>query len=375
VVKDKDEGQLTTDTYEQRTKDHGPRTTDQGLRTEDQLQLFARGQPLQDAIVQGRVINLKEVHLLRRGGARRPVGLTAMPLSDASGALSGAVGVLTDITELRALQHERYRLTPLAVIGEMSARLAHEIKNPLSSMMSGLELLKRRTHYGEREGQYFDRLIAELQRLDTTVREMLAYSREPPPVLSPVDPAEPLQCALDTLMPQLEAALISVNRDVQWGLPATLMDANQMEQVFLNLIVNAIQAMPDGGTLTATVSLVPGPSSSVLGPLSLAQDQGSGIRDQGSGIRDQGSGNESLTPDPCSLTPVIEYTISDTGVGVPPEVIDKIFDPFFSTKTHGTGLGLASAQRTVEAHQGQISLESRPGPGATFIIRLPHRRE
>jgi len=298
------------------------------------IELFIGRNLFDDALVQGRVMRQEEAQVFIRGGGKKYVSLTVTPLCDEQGALAGAVGIFTDITELRALEHERYRLTPLALIGEMSARLAHEIKNPLASMMSGLELLKRRAQVGEREAQYFERLIAELQRLDTTVREMLAYSRTTPPALASVDPADPLERALETLMPQLDARRVQVLRDYQLGLSPLLMDANQMEQVFLNLIINAIHAMPDGGTLAASLRTV------------------------------------SAYSETEAEATLIEYTISDTGGGISPDVIDKIFDPFFSTKTHGTGLGLASVQKIIETHQGQISVESEPGQGATFTIRL-----
>lgn len=301
--------------------------------------LFTRTNPFSDAMIQGRVINWDELQIVTKGGNKKHVSVTVSPLADERGALSGAIGIFTDMSEIRALEHERYRLTPLALIGEMSARLAHEIKNPLASMMSGLELLKRRLQYGEREARYFDRLIAELQRLDTTVREMLAYSRTTPPTLTAVDPVEPLERALDTLTPQLEASLIQVQRDYQPGTTPTMMDPNQMEQVFLNLIINAIHAMPDGGTLAASLRTVS------------ASDNGDTISGEAPGT-------------------FIEYSIRDTGVGIGPDILDKIFDPFFSTKTHGTGLGLASVQKIIEAHHGQISVESQPSRGTTFTIRL-----
>lgn len=300
----------------------------------DGLALFAHGNPFAEVLTHAQVVSRQETQVLIRGGAKKYVSMTITPLTDEPGTVVGAVGLFTDITEIRALEHERYRLTPLALIGEMSARLAHEIKNPLASMMSGLELLKRRLHYGEREGHYFERLIAELQRLDTTVREMLAFSRTTPPRLTQVDPADPLERALDTLMPQLEAGRIAVRRDYQPQLEPTLLDANQMEQVFLNLIINAVQAMPDGGMLHVSVQA------------------------------------RSAQGEDDTETAIIEYVVRDTGVGIPADVIDKIFDPFFSTKTHGTGLGLASVQKIIEVHQGQISVQSQPGEGATFTIRL-----
>jgi signal transduction histidine kinase len=152
-------------------------------------------------------------------------------------------------------------------------------------------------------------------------------------------------------MPQLDGARVSVKRDYQLGLEPAGLDANQMEQVFLNLINNAVQAMPDGGTLHC------------------------GLRIADLGLRIEGT--ESETPEAAFRIPhsAIEYTLSDTGVGIPPDVIDKIFDPFFSTKTHGTGLGLASVKKIIEAHQGTISVDAEAGAGATFTIRLPTATE
>lgn len=309
------------------------------------LSLFLRSDPFEEALAECKTVTRKEAQIHTKSGGRKYVSLTVTPLTDERGTLMGAVGVFTDVTAIRALEHERYRLTPLALIGEMSARLAHEIKNPLASMMSGLELLQRRLQYGEREARYFERLIAELRRLDTTVREMLAYSRTAPPTLAPTDPVEPVEHALETLMPQLEAAHIAVRRDFQLPLEPVLIDANQMEQVFLNLILNAIQAMPDGGTLRVSAREKPPAEDEVTPP----------------------------APSDASLV-TLEYVVSDTGVGIPPDIIGKIFDPFFSTKTHGTGLGLASVKKIIQAHQGTIDVQSQPGEGATFIIRLNAQR-
>ncbi|GEM_PF-1282685 len=306
------------------------------------LSLFLQSHPFEEALAARQTVTLKEAPIRTRSGGRKYVSLTVTPLTDDQGTLMGAVGVFTDVTTIRALEHERYRLTPLALIGEMSARLAHEIKNPLASMMSGLELLQRRLQYGEREARYFERLIAELRRLDTTVREMLAYSRTAPPTLAPTDPVEPVEHAVEMLMPQLEAARVSVQRDFHLPLEPVLIDANQMEQVFLNLILNAIQAMPDGGTLRVSV-------------------------------RERPPAEGEATPEAPSDV-ILEYAVNDTGVGIPPDIIGKIFDPFFSTKTHGTGLGLASVKKIVHAHQGTIDVQSQPGEGATFTIRLPARR-
>lgn len=336
------------------TDEHGPRMhTDERVSEPlslEPLPLFVHGHPLREAMNQGRVIHIPETQVLTSSGARKYVSLLAMPTSDEQGALAGSVAVVTDLSDRQALKHELELLSSWASIGQRSAHLVHQIKSPLATLMSGLELLKRRTQYGEREGEYFDRLMAELKRLDATAREILQLGAEPELRLELRDAAEPLERALEAFHAQMEAAHIGLELDLQLQGQTVLIDASQVEQAFRHLILNAIEAMPEGGTLTAKLSLVSGPSS----PDAESKHAGEEAETQ---VERQGM--------------MVEYTISDTGPGIPPSLLDRIFDPFFTTKPHGTGLGLAAVKNIVHAHQGQISVHSIPGQGTTVTVRLP----
>jgi PAS domain S-box-containing protein len=297
--------------------------------------------PFVATLQSGQEAGYGELALLQRDGGRKLVAAKIVPLKDENGATVGALGLFNDLTSMRALEQERHRLAPLALIGEMAARLAHEIKNPLASMMSGLELLQRRLSYGEQEGRYFQRVLSEMKRLDMTIREMLAFSRPAPLQFAPVGSCDPLERALEALEPQMEASHVRVIRSYAPDLQPVVMDENQMEQVFLNLLLNAMQAMPEGGTLRVSVRQVTRPD--------LEHELG-------------------------AAPAFVEYIIQDSGVGIPESAISKIFDPFFSTKTHGTGLGLATVKKVIDGHQGHIRVQSQPGSGTMFTIYLPSSR-
>jgi PAS domain S-box-containing protein len=307
-----------------------------GLVGEEFVAFLGNMNPFATVLATGQEESYDELAMLARDGGRKLVAAKIVPLKDVDGTTTGALGLFSELTEVRAIAKEE-GLAPLGLIAEMAARLAHEIKNPLASMMSGLELLQRRLSYGGQEGRYFERLIAELKRLDMTLREMLAFSRPAPLSFAPVDPSEPMERALQSVEPQIQVNHIRVIRSYAPDLPQVVMDEHQIEQVFLNLMLNGIQAMPESGTLRVSVRQVKSPD--------LHQKFG-------------------------AEGPFLEYVIQDSGAGIPQALLPKIFDPFFSTKTHGTGLGLATVKKIIDGHQGFIGVKSQPGSGTTFTMHL-----
>ncbi|MEW6366854.1 MAG: ATP-binding protein [Acidobacteriota bacterium] len=229
-------------------------------------------------------------------------------------------------------EEEIRRAENLASLGKMAAGIAHQINNPLAGMQNCVRtLLKGLKDEGQRV-QYLTMLQDGLGRIGRTVGQLLNFAREAKPQLAQTNVAALLRRVLTLLDHELTPRRISYSLAADPRLPDAFIDPHQMEQVFLNVLRNAMEAMPDGGSLTVSV----GPHE-----------------------RDSG--------------PVVQVQVSDTGVGIRPEHQARIFDPFFTTKEvgKGTGLGLSVGYGFVRAHGGTIDVRSEVGKGSTFIITLP----
>lgn len=213
----------------------------------------------------------------------------------------------------------------LATVGELAAGLVHELRNPLAGIAGALHVLAGRLASGDDSHALLADVQVQIARMNGTLTNLLHHARPPQPQRIEVE----INAVLDQSLQFLPRGGIEVVRRFGSRLPPVQVDPTLLHQAFLNILVNARQAMPRGGRLT----LETGP----------ANGQGRGV----------------------------EITISDTGTGIAPEHLDRIFQPFFTTKSQGTGLGLAIAARVVEQHGGRIAVESRAGAGATFRVVLP----
>jgi signal transduction histidine kinase len=216
----------------------------------------------------------------------------------------------------------------LAAIGEMAANLVHELKNPLITIGGFAGRLLKGLPNKSREHNYADTIVKEVSRLEKMLSDILAFSRKPTICYSACDLREILQDCFNTCNTTLEDQGINLSahiENVHWPL---LGDAHQLKQVFLNLILNACEVMPDGGRINVYVNMAAQENRSVM------------------------------------------VRITDTGGGIPPEMLSQIFNPFFTTKRHGTGLGLAIVSRILLNHNGRINAANE-GSGAVFTVTLP----
>ena len=225
--------------------------------------------------------------------------------------------------ELRAQGEALLRSERLAAIGRIAAQITHEIRNPLSSISLNAEELGERAPDAR---ELCDAIVREVDRLTGITEDYLRFARLPKPQLQRADVNDTVRDLLDFVRPELEAGGVRVTASLSPGLPRVLADVAQLRQLLLNLLRNAREAMPSGGSLhVATRS-----------------DEG-----------------------------LVSLEIHDTGQGISPERMERIFDPFFTTKARGTGLGLAMAQEIAQEHGGQLLCESVVGEGAVFTLRLP----
>ena len=232
----------------------------------------------------------------------------------------------------------------LAALGEMAAGLAHEIRNPLGAIKGAAQYLDPAA-LREGDAEILQIIVEEVNRLDGVVAQFLDYSRPMGPgateKLTPTD----LNEVLSRTVKLIEGSLppnVRLELSLEPEVPRILADAEQLKQVFINLVLNAVQAMPDGGRLAVR-------TRRPRQPLEL-------------GLSDSS---------PRYAADQVEVRFADTGAGIPEEAKDRIFIPFYTTKSKGTGLGLAISQRIVKAHGGSIEVQSRLGEGSEFILRFP----
>jgi signal transduction histidine kinase len=229
----------------------------------------------------------------------------------------------------------------LAAIGEMSAGLAHEIRNPLAAIKGAAQYLDPKK-LAEEDREFLEILIEEVNRLNGVVTQFLDYSRPLKPSMAATSVNEVLERTFKLLETQTPPNVAVAIELAEW-LPRVQADAEQLKQVFLNLALNAFQAMPGGGRLHVSTRV--------------ARDELAFWR-EGSRRQD-----------------VVEIRFRDSGPGVPEEARESIFVPFYTTKEKGTGLGLAICQRIVKAHQGSIVVRAPGEGGAEFMVSLPGLRE
>jgi signal transduction histidine kinase len=257
----------------------------------------------------------------------------------------------------------------LAMAGQLATGLAHEIRNPLAAIKTMIFALREDLPPDDPRRVDFDVMSGELDQVDRSIQRLLHFARPPNPVFAPVRLDRPLThaAALLASKAQSQGVQVEVSADPDIVIRA---DQRQLEQVFVNLILNALQAMPEGGMIRIKTEV---------------RDQGSeeaGVRGQGSGVgenksRDKKGGEREVatTPDPRSLEVGdgrwAEVEVSDTGYGIPEELLERIFEPFVTGRERGTGLGLSIVRKVVEQHGGRIAARNRPEGGAAFTILFP----
>lgn len=253
----------------------------------------------------------------------------------------------TMVERLSETQRQLALADKLASVGRLAAGIAHEINNPLTGVLSYASLLRKRFDADREAADDLDVIVRETVRCRGIIKGLLDFSRPAQPLRKPTDLNEVARRAVAVVMSQLSLRHVSLSLDLAEDLPEAHADANQIQQVVVNLLLNAADAIgEEGGTIavaTRTVTLPAGPEP------------------------DQATGVPSGDP-----RPAVELAVSDNGCGIPPEDIPHLFEPFFSTKgNRGTGLGLAVTWGLVEAHGGHIDVQSEPGRGTRLAVRLP----
>lgn len=282
-------------------------------------------------IIEGRMPDIWESPMLTKNGTMRTVRWRHGAIRDNAGQTTGVIAVGQDVTEQRRLEEQVLQAERLAAVGRMAAQVAHEIRNPLSSIGLNIELLadeirERGWDDSDEAKELVQVALSEIERLNDVIRDYLMFARMPIKQLRPESINTLVAELVKLVRPEAKRARVRLVSKLDQGLPAVKIDRSLVAQALLNCVRNAIEAMPDGGTLTITTRLA--------------------------GSR-------------------VEVSIKDTGSGIPSEHLTKVFDPFYSTKDKGTGLGLPYVRQIITEHGGHVVLQSAPNVGTTVIIQLP----
>ncbi len=269
-----------------------------------------------------------------RDGKTSQLEISHSPLESAEGQSLGGLIVIEDRTDIRSMEEAVKRADKLAVVGKLAAGIAHELRNPLASISGSIQLLFKELKLNDVDRQLMDIVMRETERVNGLVTDFLAFS----------PPERNIECLVNARIILGEVLKVLANEpgcrdriEIQKSIDDRLFvkaDPKSLRQLFWNLAINAVQAMPDGGVLTITGRASPGPIEGMDGR-------------------------------------AVEILFGDTGLGMDEDTIKSIFDPFFTTKDDGTGLGLTSSHNIVDWIGGRISVESQPGKGSRFMILLP----
>jgi two-component system, NtrC family, sensor histidine kinase HydH len=270
----------------------------------------------------------KEADCVLPGGRVIPLEIGAGRLADEGGRYLGSILLFKDLSEIRTLRNEIARNQRLATVGRLAAGVAHEIRNPLSSIKGFATYFRERYRENDQDAQTASILIQEVDRLNRVVGQLLEFSRPVDILPRPVRPERLIADIAKLVEPQARAKGVSIAVENPSDMPEVLLDADRLHQVLLNLFLNGIEAMDRGGVLTVQVA-----------------EAAEGRR--------------------------LEIRVSDTGSGIRPEDLPHIFEPYYTTKPGGTGLGLAIAHNIIEAMAGEIGAQSSPGAGTTFTLKIP----
>ncbi|HHT9126573.1 MAG TPA: two-component system sensor histidine kinase NtrB [Candidatus Brocadiia bacterium] len=303
-----------------------------------------------------------EHEILTKDDKARLVESSISMLKDISENIVGAVEIFRDVTEIRDLKERLHRADKLATIGEMAATIAHEIRNPLNGIEGFASLLERDFNNGDPRRRLVQSIINGTKSLNKTITDLLIFAR--PVKLNLVDAniSEILDNAVyfaTMEMKQKGIKSIRICRNFNAHIANIPCDPEQLQQVFLNLLLNAIQAMPEGGDITV---------SSDWG-IQNAEGKKEKTPIPQSAHRKDGGSSTIRNPQ----FDVVQIGIADTGIGIRDDVKARIFDPFFTTKPDGTGLGLSIAHKIVELHAGWITVQSKLQKGTIFLVNLPVR--
>jgi len=275
----------------------------------------------------------KEMTLKKLNGDTVSMVTSTTVYTDSAGNAQGHIITFKDLTEIHRMQEEILRMDRLASLGEISSGIAHEIRNPLAAIKTTAQAMEEEMEPEDPKREFLSRIVKEIDRLDTMLRTFFSFAKPKRPMYIRCDIRDVVKEVLLLLGKDVKNNKIEIIEKYAPDLPAAHGDFQQLQQVFLNLLLNSIEFMDPEREKKIFIT---------------AWEKKDSHRKR-----------------------ILEVSLTDTGVGIDDEHINKIFDPFFTTTAKGTGLGLSITYRIVQRHGGTITVNSKTGQGTTFIINLP----
>jgi two-component system sensor histidine kinase HydH len=286
---------------------------------------------IQEVMDHNLTITDKEIRYLKERNEIIPLSISVSPIRDQDGDCNGAVLILRDLRRIKQLEDRVRRSEKLAAVGQLAAGLAHEIRNPLSSIRGFTQFLRHALKENPKEQEYAEIMIKEIDRINRVVTDLLSFANPKAAEVKRTDANELVDHVIRLIEADARAKNTTIHQDISTDLKEIRLDPYQMTQALLNLFLNALKFIESGGRIDVKASL---------------EDDGTQF----------------------------VFQVEDDGPGIPKENLPKIFDPFFTTRETGTGLGLAIVYKIVENHLGEIDVESPPSDksrGCRFVIRIP----
>jgi len=284
---------------------------------------------INDTLLTGRAISDRQIAFPANNPGGCEVRVSTSVARTSAGAISGVVAVMHDVSSVQRFEEGMRQFDRLASIGTLAASMAHEIKNALQAVKTFVDLLLQKDPAAE----LAQTVGRELRRIDSIVSQMLKFAGPARPTFGPIRVQEVLDHSLRLIQHQLDEQKIKLHRSFRAASDLVRGDDYQLEQAFLNLFFNAVEATAPNGKLSVATDIVGAPAG--------------------------------------TKTRQLRVTIKDTGTGIPPENMGRMFEPFFTTKSNGTGLGLPITRRIIQEHNGSIAVESKLDRGTTFRVVLP----
>jgi signal transduction histidine kinase len=284
-----------------------------------------------------------ECSLKKRSGEILHLTLRSHPLLDPSGVELGMLLTLEDFTELRSMEEEVARSQRLAAMGEMAASIVHEVRNPLGSIQLFASLMAQEPSEQNRE-EIMNQIHSAIGTVDHILANLLTFARPYKPRLSRLDPCHVLEECSEFIRPLTQQRHIEIVLEIPKEMPRIEADRDLLKQALLNILLNAVQAMPGGGGIRTWMKEISTPFRGWEGTEGQA------------------------------LPRWLEIGVCDSGEGIPRHVLPSVFDPFFTTRTEGTGLGLAIVHKISRAHGGSVNIQSDPGEGTCVRMWIPIER-
>ena len=301
-------------------------------------QLFANLYEAEDILIDllknKKMYESKEVNLITKTNKIIPIGFSTSILQSNNSKFEGVVILFRDLTNLINFRKQMERMERLATLGEVSAGIAHEIRNPLAGIKTSAQVLEESFSPNDFRAQLISRIVREIDRSNELLKKFFKFAKPSKPQQDFIDVEKVISSVQVLLVSRMKKRKIQFSSDYNPDLPKVFVDESQIEQVIVNLILNAMDSIENGGEIMVSTSL------------------------------------EKVNQDKKEQDMVL-VKIQDTGKGIEDEIIEKIFNPFFTTKNEGVGMGLAISSRLVEENGGRLEVKSEVGKGSSFLLYLP----